>query len=268
MSSAGNTSVSAYATLPAGRSTPTAVLIARWQTAQDEPAREVLVRRYTPLTRKLARRFQGSWEIFEDLAQVASIGLVKSIDRFDLERGVSFEAFAIPTMVGELKRYLRDNGWAVHVPRALQERAVKVEQARRTLGANGTAPTYQRLAEYLELSVEEVLEAIEAASAHHATSLETPRHNDGGGEDTITLADTLSTTDARFDLVELSATIGDAASCLSERERRVLALRFVEDATQAEIAAEIGVSQMQISRILQRSLSRLEVLMRGQSPPA
>ncbi len=247
----------------AQRSAATEVLIRRWQTMQDESAREVLIERYTPLSRKLARKYQGSWEILDDLMQVASIGLVNAINRYDTERGVRFESFAIPTILGELKRYLRDSGWAVHVPRALQERAVKVEQARRELSGQGQSPTYQQLAEYLEFTLEEVLDAVEATSAHHATSLETPRHDDGSGEGTITLADTLRVTDERYDRVEDAACLGACAAHLSERERYVLALRFVEDATQAEIAERIDLSQMQVSRILSRSLSRLEVLMRG-----
>jgi RNA polymerase sigma-B factor len=251
---------------PVRQSASTEVLIDRWQTYKDEAARDVLVERYLPLSRKLARKFQGSWEIFEDLAQVASLGLLKSIDRFDVHRGVGFESFAIPTILGELKRYLRDTGWSVHVPRALQERAVKVEHARRELAGSGQAPTYRALAEYLEMTVEEVLEAVEATSAHHATSLEAPRHDSSESDGTITLADTISRTDERFELVDIATALGKAAACLSERERRVLALRFVEDATQAEIAVDIGLSQMQVSRILRRALSRLEVLMRDQTP--
>jgi RNA polymerase sigma-B factor len=248
------------------QSSSTEELIERWQTTHDERARELLVERYLPFARKLARKFQGSWEISDDLGQVASIGLVKSIERFDTTRGVSFESFAIPTILGELKRYLRDNGWAVHVPRALQERALKVEQTRREMSANGHAPTYQQMAEYLELTVEEVLDAAEAATAHHATSLEVPRHSESSDDSPITLADTLSTTDDGFALVDAAASLGSAAACLSERERRVLALRFVQDETQAEIADEVGLSQMQISRILRQALSRLEILMSDKAP--
>jgi RNA polymerase sigma-B factor len=265
--------MSRVCTTPASRTPPwvrqsstTEALINRWQSTRDEHARDILVERYLPFARRLARKFQGSWEISDDLGQVASIGLVKAIERFDTERGVSFESFAIPTILGELKRYLRDSGWAVHVPRALQERAVKVEQTRRELSASGHAPTYQQLAEYLELTLAEVLEAAEASAAHHATSLEVPRHTEASDDNPITLADTLASNDERFELVDVSASLGSAAAFLSERERRVLALRFVQDETQAEIAEEVGLSQMQISRILRQALSRLEILMSGNEP--
>jgi RNA polymerase sigma-B factor len=245
------------------RDQTTEVLIERWQKLSDERAREELVRRFMPIARKLARRFQGAWEIFDDLAQVAGIGLVKAIDRFDIERGVTFQSYAVPTILGELKRYLRDSGWAIHVPRSLQERALKVEQAQRQLATqSGRTPTFNELAEYLEISIEDVLEAAEATSAHHAISFETPREDGSDDGQSTTLGETLSTTDEGFDLVDLSVSIGRAAAALTERERQVLALRFVADETQAEIAEEIGLSQMQVSRIIRQALGRMETLMR------
>jgi len=250
----------------AAQAPPNEVLFRRWQQSGDMRAREQLVERYLPLSRRLARKISGNWDNYEDLAQVASIGLLHAIDRFDPARGIRFESYAVPTIVGELKRHLRDTSWDVHVPRSLQELALKVEQATRQLTVStGRNPTYQELAQYLEVSVETVLEAAEAAYAHHAASLEAPRRDMFDEQDGQTLGDTISVDDGRFDLVEAAASLGQAACKLTERERVVLARRFVADETQAEIAEAIGVSQMQVSRILRQALSRLEVLMRDTS---
>src|SRR6059058_1911038 len=144
-------------------------LFVRWQKSGDQRAREELVNRFLPLARNLARRYAGAREPFDDLLQVASLGLVKAIDRFDAERGTAFSSFAVPTILGELKRYFRDLGWSVHVPRGAQEMALKVEEAQqRMTSKTGRPPTVPELAEYLELSMEEVLDALETAGAHHA----------------------------------------------------------------------------------------------------
>lgn len=234
-------------------------LFIRWQKHGDQRARAELVDRFLPLARKLARRYAGAREPFEDLMQVASLGLVKAVDRFDVERGTAFSSFAVPTILGELKRYFRDLGWAVHVPRGAQERALKVEEAQEQLTARtGHPPSVQELAEYLELGVEEVLEALETAGAHHSTSLDVPR--DDGDGDSGTLGEAFGDNDERYEIIEASVTISSAARQLSPRERRVLTLRFVEDLTQTQIAEEIGVSQMQVSRILRRALARLREL--------
>src|ERR1700760_2052050 len=157
-------------------------LFVRWQQHHDQRAREELVDRFLPLARKLARRYAGAREPFDDLVQVASLGLVKAVDRFDTSRGTAFSSFAVPTILGELKRYFRDLGWSVHVPRGAQERAVKVEEAQQQLSArSGRAPTVTEMAEYLELSIEEGLEALETSRAHHASSLDAP-YDDGEGE--------------------------------------------------------------------------------------
>jgi RNA polymerase sigma-B factor len=237
-------------------------LFRMWRNERDQRARERLVVRFLPLARRLARRYHGAHEPFEDLVQVASLGLVNAIDRFDPDRGVAFSSFAAPTILGELKRYFRDVGWAVRVPRGTQERAVKVEQAQRRLTAgNGRPPTVQELAEYAELSVEEVLDALEAAAAHHAISLDTPREEPGG--ESGTLGDSIGIPDEQFELVDTRATVAEAASQLTEREQRVLALRFVDDCSQTQIARKIGVSQMQVSRILRRSLARMGAHIEG-----
>ena len=236
-----------------------------WQKHGDSRARELLAQRYLPFARRLARRFQAPRELLDDLDQVASLGLVKAIDRFDRTRGVTFKSYAVPTILGEIKRYFRDSGWAVHVPRAMQERALKVEQARREMAAEtGRSPSFSELAVFLELSVEDVLEAVEAAAAHHSVSFETPV-GDGDGEQG-TLGDELGQSDPGFEVAELDAMLGQAAVHLTERERRVLALRFVADQPQTEIAEAIGVSQMQVSRILRQTLGRLEVLMDSSVP--
>ncbi len=234
-------------------------LFGRWQQHGDQRARETLVERYLPLARKLARRYSGAREPFEDLLQVASLGLVKAVDRFDAQRGTAFSSFAVPTILGELKRCFRDLGWSVHVPRGAQEQALKVEDAQQTLTARtGRPPSVPELAQYLELGVEDVLDALETAAAHHSSSLDVPR-DDGEGE-SGTLVDAFGQEDERFELVEANTTIAAAARHLSTCERRVLALRFVEDLTQTQIAETIGVSQMQVSRILRRALVRLREL--------
>lgn len=240
-------------------------LFVRWQRHGDHRAREELVQRFLPLARKLARRYTGAREPFDDLLQVASLGLVKAIDRFDPERGTAFSSFAVPTILGELKRYFRDLGWAVHVPRGAQEQALRVEDAQQQLTARtGRPPSVYDLAQYLELPIEDVLDALETAGAHHAVSLDTPREEGDG--DSGTLADALGEIDARFEFVESSVSIGAAAQQLTARERRVLELRFVRDLTQTQIAELIGVSQMQVSRILRRAISQLRELTEAQEP--
>jgi RNA polymerase sigma-B factor len=239
-------------------------LFIRWQKFGEQRAREELVERFLPLARNLARRYAGAREPFDDLLQVASLGLVKAIDRFDVDRGAAFSSFAVPTILGELKRYFRDLGWSVHVPRGAQELALKVQEAQERLTTKtGRPPTVNELAEYLEFSIEDVLDALETAAAHHSASLDAPRED--GDEDSGTLVDVFGQEDPRYELVDETVAISAAAQQLSARERRVLALRFVEDMTQTQIASEIGVSQMQVSRILRRALGELRTL--TENPP-
>src|SRR5436309_5579550 len=163
-------------------------LFVRCQRAGDQRAREELVNRSLPLARNLARRYAGAREPFDDLLQVASLGLVKAIDRFDVDRGAAFSSFAVPTILGELKRYFRDLGWSVHVPRGAQEQALKVQEAQERLTTRtGRPPTVNELAEYLEFSIEDVLDALETAAAHHSASLDAPRED--GDEESGTLVD-------------------------------------------------------------------------------
>lgn len=236
-----------------------AELFERWCNNGDRRARDELVQRFLPLARKLAHRYRGAHEPIEDLFQVASLGLVKAIDRFDVSRGTAFSSFAVPTILGELKRYFRDCGWSVHVPRGAQEQALKVEEAQQTLTTKrGRPPTAPELAEYMELSVQDVLEALETAGAHHAASLDAPHTDEDGASGT--LGSLIGTTDERYSLVDDGLTITAAARELPLQERRVLQLRFLEDLTQTQIAERIGVSQMQVSRILRRALARLNAL--------
>jgi RNA polymerase sigma-B factor len=245
----------------AGRA-ETSLLFERWQRDRDPRAREELATRFLPLARKLARRYSGAREPFDDLLQVASLGLVKAIDRYDATRGTAFSSFAVPTILGELKRYFRDLGWAVHVPRGAQELAVKVAEVNHRLTTqNGRAPSVQSLAQYMELPVEDVLDALETARAHHAASLDAP-HDDGEG-DGGALVDAFGRPDRLLVNADDRLTVVGAARGLSVSEREVLFLRFVEDLTQSEIAARVGVSQMQVSRILSRSLARLRELADG-----
>ncbi len=233
----------------------------RYQRHPDPSLREALVHRFLPLAHDIARRYNRLDEPLDDLVQVASLGLVKAIDRFDPERGVAFSTYAVPTMVGELKRHLRDTAWAVHLPRGLNERWLAVERAERELRASlRRSPTVAEIAERTKLSGEDVLAAIEAGRARGTVSLDSPRLSEdedgdsGGGEARI---ETIGTTDERLDLIDDAISVAGAVQELSTRDREVLKLRFVDELTQSEIADRIGVSQMQVSRIIRRSLDRL-----------
>jgi len=248
-------------TAEASSAAPVKLLFWRWQREGNEAAREELVRRFLPLTRKLARRYARSAEPYEDLVQVASLALVKSIDRFDPGRGSRFPAYAIPTILGEMRRHFRDNGWSLHVPRRAQERAMAVNDASEKLtNLHGRAPTVRELAAYLELTTEDVLEGFFAGQAYDTVSFSTPcASDDESGQGTV--GEMLGAEDERFALVEADVALASAAQLLSDRERRILHLRFTEEMTQSDIAAEVGISQMQVSRSLRRSLARLRELM-------
>jgi RNA polymerase sigma-B factor len=227
--------------------------------AGDVRARELLAERYLPLARRLARRYQRSEEPLEDLVQVASLGLLKAIDRFDADRDVAFSSFAVPTILGEVKRHFRDRTWSVRVPRDLQELALRVDRTAAELSLDKRrAPTVAELAEALAVSEEQVLEALRAAGAYHAGSLDAPRpgrpDTDGPGE---SLADALGEEEHGFERAEERATLAPLLAHVSSRERLVLTLRFGDDLTQAEIGERIGVSQMQVSRLIRQALTRL-----------
>ena len=235
-------------------------LLERYHREDDKAARDALVERFLPLARQLARRYERQDEPLDDLLQVASMGLVKAIDRFDPSRGTAFSSFAVPTILGELKRYFRDVGWAVHVPRGMQERALEVNRAVSELSRTlSRSPTPAEIAEFTELALEEVLEAMEAATAYDSVSLEAPRSNgDGNGDgDAGEVVDRLGGEDPGYELAEYSATIAPQLRALPERDRLVLHLRFVEDLTQSEIAERIGVSQMHVSRLIRKALEQV-----------
>ncbi|HTA13160.1 MAG TPA: SigB/SigF/SigG family RNA polymerase sigma factor [Solirubrobacteraceae bacterium] len=239
-------------------------LFTRWQQHRDPVAREALVRQYMPLTRGLARRYGRSSEPFEDLLQVASLGLLKALDRYDVERGHPFPSFAVPTILGEMRRYFRDSGWAIHVPRGAQERALKVRDAQERLAnEHGRSPTVNQLAQYLELDAEDVLDALQAIQAYETLSLDAPRPRADG--EVVAYGDTIGKEDERYELVELDATLTAVLGRIPERERAILRMRFVEDLTQTEIAEHIGISQMQVSRLLRRSLEQLRTLAHASS---
>jgi RNA polymerase sigma-B factor len=219
----------------------------------DQEARTALVARFLPLARQLARRYQRGGEPLDDLVQVASLGLLKAIDRFDPSRETAFSSFAVPTILGELKRHFRDRGWSVRVPRDLQELAVKLEPVSEELQRElGRPPTPAEIAQRTGTTVEQVLEAREAAGAYRAVSLDRPREDDEDGEGVA-----YGIEDPGFSVAEDSATIERLMRVLSEREREVLRLRFAEDLTQAEIGEQIGVSQMHVSRIIRQAVNRL-----------
>jgi RNA polymerase sigma-B factor len=252
------TFVSKQGLVPA-KSADIAELFELWHRDGDMAAREALVRRFMPLARRLARRYERSSEPFEDLLQVASLGLLKALDRFDPSRGHPFSSFAVPTILGEMRRYFRDSGWSVHVPRGEQERALKVRDAQETFAnEHGHAPTVNQLAEYLEVESGQVIEAMQAIQAYEALSLDAPRP--GADGDAMTYGEAVGSDDERYELVELDATVSAVLEKIPKRERMILRMRFVEDLTQTEIASRVGVSQMQVSRLLRRSLDQLRAL--------
>ena len=229
--------------------------------AGDPAAREELVARFMPLARRLALRYRRRGEPAEDLVQVACMGLVKAVERFDHRRGTRFSSFAVPTIDGELKRYLRDTSWAAHVPQRMRERVLEVEQAgERLRHALGRSPTTGELAAELGLELTDVLEAAEAATAYDAVSLDAPLP---GRDEGAIPGDRLGALEERYDLVEYEVTIGPALRALPARQRAILRLRFEQDLTQSEIAGLLGISQMHVSRLLRQALARLRAAARG-----
>jgi RNA polymerase sigma-B factor len=229
-------------------------LFVRFKRDREPAVREALIQRYMPLARHLSRRYPAGGER-EDVVQVASLALVKAVDRFDPDQGSAFTSFATPTILGEIKRYFRDFGWPVHVPRELQELAVKVERASDAMtSALGRAPTPAELAGELGTDVERVLEALASDTAHRPIALDRP-HNDDGDETPRTLA----TTDERgFADVEDAVALDALLDRLSARDRLIVELRFREDMLQREIATALGISQMQVSRVLTRAIATLQ----------
>jgi RNA polymerase sigma-B factor len=227
-------------------------LLRRWRDNEDEAARLELVERTLPLAKTLARRYANKGEALDDLEQVAALGLVKAIERFDLDRDVRFTTFAVPTIAGEIKRHFRDRGWMIRVPRDVQELSARLTITRDRLTRElGRSPTVQELAKAAHSGIEQVLEALGAADAYRALSLDEPL---GEG---IEALDAIGGDDAGFERVEQRQMLRSGLTHLPAREREILHLRFYEGLTQREIADRVGVSQMHVSRLIRRSIESL-----------
>jgi RNA polymerase sigma-B factor len=233
-------------------------LFARYLRTRSTADRDVLVERFLPLARQIARRYQRPSETFDDLYQVASLGLLKAIDRFDPARGVAFSSFAVPTIAGELKRYYRDLTWSVRISRDLQELALRVDRAVSSFSVrHGRQPTIAEIAAAVGAADEDILDALQARGAHKAVSLDAPR---GEADDGETLGAGLGGDDRGFAIAEDRATVEQLMHLLTPREREILRLRFQEDLTQSEIGERVGLSQMHVSRILRDTIARLRRL--------
>jgi RNA polymerase sigma-B factor len=222
---------------------------------ERERARESIVRRCMPLAEHIAHRFDGRGEPREDIAQVARLGLVNAINRFDVDCGSDFVSFAVPTIMGEVRRHFRDNSWAVKVPRRLKELHLQLGSASAEMSQRlGRAPTPSELAAELELDRDEVVEALIAGSGYNTLSMDS---SGGGDDDTPPLTETLGSFDANLDRIENHEALRPLLDALPERERTVVVLRFFESLTQSQIAERVGISQMHVSRLLARTLARL-----------
>jgi len=230
-------------------------LFARLERERTPAARDAIVRRYMPLTRTIARRYIPAAEL-DDLEQVAAEGLVKAIERYDAHRGAAFSSFAVPTIAGEIKRYLRDHAWSVHVPRQVQDTFIRLDRATTELTAQlGRAPTPAELAEHVQSTVEVVLEARQAVTARHPVSLDQPAT---AGVDAETLGALVGIEECAFERTEQAGLLEPLLRELSDRERAILHLRFVEDLTQSEIGERVGLSQVQVSRVIRTTIVRLQ----------
>jgi RNA polymerase sigma-B factor len=217
--------------------------------------RDAIVRHCLPLADNVARRFRGRGESHEDLVQVARVGLMNAVNRFDVTSGSQFIAFAIPTMMGEVRRHFRDHGWSLKVPRRLKELNLRLNSAKAELSQQlNRAPTASELATYLDIDREEVVEGLIAANAYSTRSSDTPISSDDDGH---TYADRFGDVDANLDKVLDAQTVRPLLEALPDRERLILTLRFFENMTQSQIAARLGVSQMQVSRLLARALGAM-----------
>lgn len=224
--------------------------------AQAARQRERIMNRCLDLADRIARHYGGRGEDIEDLTQVARLGLVKAVDRFDPAMGSNFAAFAVPTMMGEVRRHFRDTGWSMHVPRRLKDRHATMTRARTELMQSlGRAPTASQLAEHLDMSREDVVESLLAADAYRVHSIDAPIAS--GDSAPRMVSDTVGDVDSAFDLITDRETVGPLLAALPKRERSVLYMRFFESLTQSQIAERIGVSQMQVSRILEKTLRDL-----------
>jgi RNA polymerase sigma-B factor len=238
---------------------PEPALFDRWRRRGDEQARAELVNRHLPLVRQLARRYAYTSEPLDDLVQVGSVGLLQAIARYDARVGSNFKAYAVPTILGELRRHFRDTAWSVHLPRSLQERTRNVQVAVGALQATlGRSPTIAEIAARIDATSEQVIEAMEARMAYRVESLDAPADADDEREKWRSAGEI----DDGFDTAEQSAFLSRALNALPERERDLVRLRFEEDLSQSEIGRRLGISQMHVSRLLRRALARMETIAR------
>jgi RNA polymerase sigma-B factor len=229
-------------------------LLRRYHVEGDRSARELLVQRHLPLVRALARRYAGRGESLEDIEQVGAIGLIKAIDRYELARDVALTTYATPNVVGEIKRHFRDKGWAIRIPRGLQELNSKMSSTIERLTAKlGHSPSIAEIAVELQTTPEQVLEAMEAGSAYAPVSLSAGP----SGEGELDPMETIGTEDANFERSEQRASLEPALEMLPDREREILRMRFEDGLTQTQIADQVGVSQMHVSRLIRKSLARM-----------
>jgi RNA polymerase sigma-B factor len=232
------------------------ILLRRYHEDGDLQAREQLIEQYLSLVRSLARRYSYRGEQLEDLVQIGAIGLIKAIDRFDLERGVELTTYATPNIIGEIKRHFRDKGWSVRVPRGLQELNVQLSRLVEQLTVQlARSPTIPELAKAAGVEEEEVLEALESGRAY--TSLSLSVGGGGGGDDDLDPLESLGTEEHEYEVSEDRAVLAPGFKALDERERKILQLRFFEGLTQSQIAQQVGISQMHVSRLIRRSLEKI-----------
>ena len=233
------------------------VLLRRYHEQGDLAAREQLIEQYMSLVRSLARRYSYRGEQLEDLVQIGAIGLIKAIDRFDVNRGVELTTYATPNIIGEIKRHFRDRGWSVRVPRGLQELNIQLSRLIEQLTVqNGRSPTIPELAKAASVTDEEVLEALESGRAYSSLSLSAGSggHDDDGELDPL---ESLGTEEHQYEVSEDRAVLAPGFRVLDERERKILHLRFFEGLTQSQIAQQVGISQMHVSRLIRRSLEKI-----------
>jgi RNA polymerase sigma-B factor len=232
------------------------VLLRRYHEDGDLRAREQLIEQYMSLVRSLARRYSYRGEQLEDLVQIGAIGLIKAIDRFDLERGVELTTYATPNIIGEIKRHFRDKGWSVRVPRGLQELNVQLSRLVEQLTVQlSRSPTIPELAKAAGVEEEEVLEALESGRAYTTLSLSVG--GGGGDDDDLDPLESLGTEEHQYEVSEDRAVLAPGFKALDERERKILQLRFFEGLTQSQIAQQVGISQMHVSRLIRRSLDKI-----------
>jgi len=243
------------------------ILLRKYHEEGDLHAREKLIEQYMSLVRSLARRYSYRGEQLEDLVQIGAIGLIKAIDRFDLERGVELTTYATPNIIGEIKRHFRDKGWSVRVPRGLQELNVQLSRLMDQLTVQlSRSPTIPELAKASGSTEEEVLEALESGRAYSSLSLSSGGGTDG--EDDLDPLESIGTEEHQYEVSEDRAVLAPGFRALDERERKILQLRFFDGLTQSQIAAHVGISQMHVSRLIRRSLEKIRAEIASDEEPS